>query len=415
MTPREQARQILKDNCHGTYTIPAKDLYPFQWNWDSCFCALGWGTFDEVRAWQEFDTLFSGQWKNGMLPHIIFHKESETYFPNADIWNSQTNPPTSGISQPPVASTLVKFLYERCKDKSEAKKRLHTLLPKLFLYHSWYHTHRCENGLITTYHPWETGRDNSAEWDEALFRVPLKLKGGFERRDTALIEETERPTGKEYDHYVALLQILKSHDYDGQTLHNTIPFKIADIGINSILLRADKDLLWLYQQTGDTKYSDQIKNRISSLENAFDLLWSSECENYGSYDLRTNTIIPVETAASFLPFYAGAVSDDKAEKMLKKLHSWEKQVKFMLPSLDPFHHKFEPKRYWKGPIWPIINFLVATGLKEHGYTDHANRIQEDTRKLIEQEGFREYFNPLNGLGLGGSNFSWAAATYLFWL
>ena len=39
---RQQAIEILRRNDRGGYTVPtATGLYPAQWNWDSCFVALG--------------------------------------------------------------------------------------------------------------------------------------------------------------------------------------------------------------------------------------------------------------------------------------------------------------------------------------------------------------------------------------
>jgi hypothetical protein len=35
------ALEVLKENDQGSYTVPTKGLYPFQWNWDSCLTALG--------------------------------------------------------------------------------------------------------------------------------------------------------------------------------------------------------------------------------------------------------------------------------------------------------------------------------------------------------------------------------------
>ena len=32
------------------------------------------------------ETLFSGQWDNGMVPHILFHKVDPSYFPGPDVW-----------------------------------------------------------------------------------------------------------------------------------------------------------------------------------------------------------------------------------------------------------------------------------------------------------------------------------------
>lgn len=82
MNATTNAQRILEQNSRNeSYTIPAETLYPFQWNWDSCFTALGWITFNERRAWKELETLFSGQWDNGKLPHIIFHQMADSYFP----------------------------------------------------------------------------------------------------------------------------------------------------------------------------------------------------------------------------------------------------------------------------------------------------------------------------------------------
>lgn len=84
----ELATKTLIANDLGGYTVPTHGLYPFQWNWDSAITALGWMKSDESRAWQEIDVLFSGQWDDGMVPHILFHKDSTTYFPGPDVWGS---------------------------------------------------------------------------------------------------------------------------------------------------------------------------------------------------------------------------------------------------------------------------------------------------------------------------------------
>lgn len=409
-----QAQNILRENSRDDYTIPTDKLYPFQWNWDSCFCALGWGMFDEPRAWDELHSLFRGQWDNGMLPHIIFHRDAKTYFPGPDVWRSQTTPQTSGISQPPVAASLMRMLFERCQDKDTAQQHINTLIPKIYDYHAWYHGERGHNGLIATYHPWETGRDNSAEWEDALYSVPTDDVEAYHRRDTDLVPKDERPPQKEYDHYIALLQFLRAHQYSGETLKNTIPFKIADLGINAMLLRANRDLIWLLETTDNTALKPQVLEWIATQEAAFEKFWCAEKQAYLSYNLITQKHIPIETSASFLPFYANIVPQDRHDILLQKLDLWKTKVDFLLPSLDPDSSYFDQKRYWRGPVWPIMNFMVATGLQEHGHTHYAEEMRKDTCKLIEEHGFQEYFDPTNGQGLGGDNFSWAAATWLFW-
>ena len=74
---------------------------------------------------------------------------------------------------------------------------------------------------------------------------------------------------------------------------------------------------------------------------------------------------------------------------------------------------FEPRRYWRGPIWGMMNMMIGEGLAEAGEHALARRIKRDTAAMVSQ-GFREYFDPLTGEGLGGGHFSWTAAITLYW-
>ena len=107
----ECARATLRANDRGGYTVPTAKLYPFQWNWDSAFAAMGFATFDTARAWREIERLLEGQWADGMIPHIVFHAPSDDYFPGPAVWGTIHTPPTSGITQPPVLATAVTLVH----------------------------------------------------------------------------------------------------------------------------------------------------------------------------------------------------------------------------------------------------------------------------------------------------------------
>ena len=85
-----KAKNILNNNSYNNFTVPNKKLYPFQWNWDSLISAIGISTFNLDRSILEIETLFDSQWENGMLPHIIFHKKNNDYFPGESEWTSNT-------------------------------------------------------------------------------------------------------------------------------------------------------------------------------------------------------------------------------------------------------------------------------------------------------------------------------------
>ncbi|MEM6729878.1 MAG: hypothetical protein AAF618_15340, partial [Pseudomonadota bacterium] len=140
----DRARAILRGNDRGGYTIPTSGLYPYQWNWDSAFAAWGFSTFDVDRAWTELETLFSGQWDTGMVPHILFHKDDPGYFPGPGVWATGTTPPSSGISQPPVAATMARLVLEA--DPTQTA-RARALFPKLMAWHAWFMEHRVRDGM----------------------------------------------------------------------------------------------------------------------------------------------------------------------------------------------------------------------------------------------------------------------------
>lgn len=56
--------------------------------------------------------------------------------------------------------------------------------------------------------------------------------------------------------------------------------------------------------------------------------------------------------------------------------------------------------------------MIAQGFEEHGIQDVAGRIRSDTLRMMERDGFMEYFSPVDGEGLGGGHFTWTAAIYL---
>ena len=220
----EQARAILRGNDRGGYTVPTAGLYPYQWNWDSAFTAWGFATFDTERAWAELETLMSGQWPSGMVPHILFHRPDPGYFPGPDVWGGRHGPiPSSGISQPPVAATMVRAVFERDPDPT----RLRALVGKLKAWHKWFMDWRSDEGAIFITHPWEAGRDNAPDWDAAMAAIDPVGVGEYTRRDTSHVDASMRPTKEEYDRYVWLVQQGKRLDWDDAAMAGSAPLRVA--------------------------------------------------------------------------------------------------------------------------------------------------------------------------------------------
>ncbi|MEY4239446.1 MAG: hypothetical protein RL339_2047 [Pseudomonadota bacterium] len=411
----DAARAILRRNDRGGYTVPTPGLYPYQWNWDSAFVALGFAEFDRDRAWQEIETLVSGQWDDGMIPHIIFHQEDPGYFPGPSVWGTGKAPPTSGITQPPVLASVVRQLWE-AEGADPAHPRMHALYAACLKSHRWFHRFRdpLGNGLVMVTHNWETGRDNSSEWDDALARIDTSQVGTYQRRDTGHVDAAMRPTQQEYDRYVAILQFGRNCGWDHREIADHGPFRMIDVGMSMELLRANRDLLVLARAIGDEAAAAELAARIALSETGMDWLWNEEAGAYCSRDATTGVSSGLVTNASFLAFYAGVGSPAQRARLLAGLERLTHSATYLLPSLEAGSRAYDHKRYWRGPIWLVVSYMVAQGLAEAGHGDWAERIRHDSRQLIENAGFYESFSPEDGSGSGGPDFSWTAAMWLAW-
>lgn len=410
-----RAREILIQNDRGGYTVPTHGLYPFQWNWDSAFVALGFATFDRDRAWREIETLVSAQWEDGMIPHIIFHQQDEGYFPGPEVWDTGRTPPTSGITQPPVLATILRALWE-AEGADPACPRMRAIYRACLASHRWFHTYRdpLGNGLVMVTHNWETGRDNSSEWDDALARVDTADVAPYQRRDTGHVDAAMRPKQEEYDRYVAILQFGRECGWDQRTIANLGPFRMIDVGMSMELLRANRDLLALAEVQGDYEAAGELRARIALSERGMDWLWNEEVGAYCSRDVTTGESSGLVTNASFLAFYAGVGSESQRARLIDALARISGSAQYLLPSLEAGSRAYDHRRYWRGPVWLVVSYMVAQGLAEQGHAEWAARIREDSARLIETSGFYESFSPETGEGSGGPDFSWTAAMWLAW-
>lgn len=397
--------------------MPTDGLYPFQWNWDSCLVALGWATFDETRAWLEIETLFSAQWEDGMVPHIVFHQDDPRYFPGPDVWETQRETPSSGITQPPVAATIVRRLVERAGDRDLAARAARRLLPKLLAWHRWFHTARDPDGqgLAATLHPWESGMDNSPAWDAPMAAIPVADLPPYTRLDTRHVNPDHRPTQLDYDRYLTLVKIMRENRYEPEALYREVPFRVADAATNAILLRADRDLAWLADRFQESGMRAEIEGWIALGERGYQRLWDADRAMFASRDLIAGSLVPATTSAGFLALYAGAASASQAEALAGHFDRWIAPAPFGLPTVAVDDPVFDSRRYWRGPAWAIASYLIAQGLEDYGYDGRATRLAAGITKAISEHGFHEYFDPVTGDGSGGAAFSWTAAMWLGWL
>lgn len=400
----------------GAFTVPTDRLYPHQWNWDSAFVALGWKEIDERRAWAELRTLLDAQWPDGMVPHIIYHSRSETYFPDLDRWGKTPTGNSSGFTQNPVAASCVKWLLEGADDDAYARNEAATLLPKLNKWHQWFFDHRrdAETGAIAIAHPWES-RDNACDWDVPLAAVDTSNVPKYTRKDLLLVDAQQRPTPLHYQQFLSLVEAGKANGW--QLSAENMPFWVADPFIMAILIAAEYDLALLSDELGQQAIAIDARARATQLEAGMESLWVESAQAYRAYDLLAGQFATHNDIGAFLPLCGGIADANTARAgiVIDQIERWLARVEFAVPSHDPESAMFESQRYWRGPIWLVVNLMIATGLRRFGRDDLALKIGQDGHRLIRASGFKESFDPVHGSGLGGDHFSWTAAMWLYWL
>jgi len=414
-----KAKDILNDNWKGEHTVPSNHLYPHQWSWDSAFISIGYSHYNTTRAKKELISMFDGQWKNGMLPHIIFRAKGK-YFPNSRYWRVDLsfNSPklkTSGISQPPVHAIAAFEIYKNSRNKKEGKKFLKKLYPKLISYHRYLLTERDpeKTGLVTIFHPWESGFDNSLRWDEAMNRLKPKGLPKYKRIDNKKVDADQRPDSKTYDRYIYLVEIMKKYKYDDKRIYEKIPFKIKDIVISSILYKANLALLKISKLIREE--NKEIEGWIRRTKKNYMKYFLDKDGLLYDYNVITKKKIKKKTIAALIPIYTGLLGKKQAKELVSFMehsHFCNKECKHNHPvaSSTSFHEKdFNPLNYWRGPIWINTNWMIYKGLKNYGFKKEAKNLKKAMIQLISDHGFYEYYNPINGDGLGTDKFSWTAS------
>ncbi|WP_262297250.1 MGH1-like glycoside hydrolase domain-containing protein [Microvirga sesbaniae] len=415
--PKEEAaRAILARNDRGGYTVPTDRLYPFQWNWDSAFVAMGFAVFDVDRAYRELERLVEGQWDDGMIPHIVFHAPSDTYFPGPDVWGTRHRVPTSGITQPPVFGMALRHVHEAALagGTAGAARRTKALFQAALRSHRWWLAARDPDGLglVSILHPWESGSDNSPAWDMALARVPTTTTTAIRRKDTGHVDASMRPRDEDYQRFIHLVDTYRACGWDPARQWSAAPFKVADVQMTAILARATADLIHLAESLGTAEEKAELARMHARLREGLARRWRPALSRFVNLDLVSGQDIDTPTQAAFIPLVALELDEAQREAVTAEIERWLDGMVVGVPSTPAFSPAFEPKRYWRGPVWAVVNWLICDGLRLNGAEDLARRIERTTVRVIESAGFCEYFDPTTGEGLGGDTFSWTAAAYM---
>jgi hypothetical protein len=414
------ALAVLDRNWLGAATRPGA-LYPHQWSWDAAAIAMGRAAWDQERSEAELRSLFAAQWRNGMVPQIVF-SDAGGYFPGPDFWQAERSPDapdgiaTSGIVQPPIHAIAAWRAYLHSPDKDRAAAFLRELYPKLAAWHGYLHRERTRDGaLVEVWHPWETGMDNSPAWDGPLARIDLAPAQvpRYRRVDVTLTDPAQRPSDAEYDRYAYLVGLFRDAGYDPARIRDATPFAVRSVLFNALLIESDRALAGIARIAG----ADPARHEASAgaTAAAMEALWDPGRGAYVDYDVRAGSPVDAVTVATYAPLYAGVPAPARAEALLDTLMRSRAPLgesTCAVPSLPLDDPRFQPALYWRGPVWPVYQWIVHHGAARYGHHDVARRARDTLFQLARDDGLWEHYHPLTGAGQGIETFAWTAGFVL---
>lgn len=353
------------------------------------------------RAVEELESIIDSQWKNGMLPHIRFVKGEEGYSPDANEWGAfgQTKKDTfetSGITQPPVMGMAL----EKICNHKEAKAYLNQIIAiaqGTEEFHDFlFECRDMENeSLVCIVHPWESGLDNSPIYDlpnenakEQLDSMNIKQQI-LKRKDINRVIAEFRPGEKDYDVYGKLMGYYKQVEYDQKNMARHCPFRVQDLLYNLLLYRSMLSLQSVYSFLQKATSSSEFhslheKNRLKAnalKEAMFEKLYDKEQEAFYSYDLNGKMLLKINTIQSLMAKLFFSSSEKEAQQAIEAYQE-SHEVHFMSTS-DKEKSCFDALKYWRGPVWPVTNWLICEHLQK-AYPKLAEPYVQESLDLIAE-------------------------------
>ena len=427
------AARVLEINWAGDHMVPSRKLYPHQWSWDAAFIAVGLAYVNPTRAWRDLHSLFEAQWPDGRVPHIVFDPATAEadYFPGPAFWDvpaygSRPARGSTGIVQPPMHAIAAWEVYRRAAahgaaSVQEARTELEWLYPRLVAQQEYLTGRRDAGGagLASIVHPWESGLDNSPAWDAAMANVPSdeSLLSTYRRRDLDNAEAAHRPTDADYARYVGLVLNYRDGGYSDTDLAQRHDFVVECPSFNAILGAAELSLAQIAGVLGRSAEADRHRERAHRITAAIvDRLWNPQTRTFHARDVRTGALSPARCVSGLIPLMLPDLPAEQTQAIMAEARSARfglpEQTLLPVPSYDRTAAGFDTMRYWRGPIWINMNWLLRRGLLVHGFRTDAEDLRTAMLRLVHGNGHFEYFHPNTGEGLGAPTFSWTAALSL---
>ena len=327
--------------------------------WDMFFTSL---MFAEVKKEYAYTNVFS----------ILNELTDRGFVPNYSCGNLFKS---YDHSQPPVGGLAVRKIYDKYKEKWFIEETF----DKLYAWNTWYYENRREVGGTMCW-----GSDNV--WPEELsYFKPSK-----------------------HDWQGALYE----SGLDNSPMYDNVPFnketnllELSDVGLMGLFIEDAENLAYLAKEIGREKEYTILKQRKEEIEKALQTLWNADFGMFLNKRTDTKEFSYCISPTNFYALFAGITPLQKQEILKHFYNENEFFGEFMLPSVAKNDPNCVEQDYWRGSIWPPMNYLVYEALKKQELEEAANILAEKSKALFLKEWLKcghihENYNHRTGMGCG---------------
>ena len=341
--------------------VPSHAAYYFVgfWAWDTWRFSAALAKFDPELAKDNIRAMFDYQQPDGMIIDCIYTDPAEN---------------NARDSKPPLVSWAVDEIFTHTNDTAFISE----MYPQLMAYYKWWYNKRdhnrngmCEYGSTDgtlEAAAWESGMDNAIRFDDAKM---LKNNGAEDAW---------------------------SMDQESVDLN-------AYLALECKLLKKFASILGVTFDGPD--YSSQVADYFFDKEKGF----------FFDRRLKDGSFIQEPGCEAYTPLWTEVATADQVKAMLPLLTDTAKFSTYIpFPTVAADNPKYNPRGYWRGPIWLDQTYFAIRGLRNYGYNKMADeytlQVFERLQGLKEGAPIHENYGTHTGELLKAPHFSWSSSHLL---
>ena len=341
--------------------VPSHAAYFFVgfWAWDTWRFSAALAKFDPELAKDNIRAMFDYQQPDGMIIDCIYTDPAEN---------------NARDSKPPLVSWAIDEIFTHANDTAFISE----MYPQLMAYYKWWYNKRdhnrngmCEYGSTDgtlEAAAWESGMDNAIRFDDAKM---LKNNGAEDAW---------------------------SMDQESVDLN-------AYLALECKLLKKFASILGVTFDGPD--YSSQVADYFFDKEKGF----------FFDRRLKDGSFIQEPGCEAYTPLWTEVATADQVKAMLPLLTDTAKFSTYIpFPTVAADNPKYNPRGYWRGPIWLDQTYFAIRGLRNYGYNKMADeytlQVFDRLQGLKEGAPIHENYGTHTGELLKAPHFSWSSSHLL---